>query len=71
MTIDERLEFLVQSTESLHSSVHDLTRDVQKLTADVQKLTETVSKHEKRWELVRKVIQAGLQAGLDNEGEGE
>ncbi|HEV2380975.1 MAG TPA: hypothetical protein VG206_14435 [Terriglobia bacterium] len=58
MTIDERLQFLLQSTESLHSSVHELT-------GDVQRLTEAVSKHEKRWELVRKVMQAAFEAGLD------
>lgn len=39
MTIEERLQFLLQSTESLHSTVQELTGNVQELTGNVQDLT--------------------------------
>ena len=54
MTIDERLQFLLQSTESLHSSLSELS-------ASVLELSATVQKHEQRWELLRRAIQAGLR----------
>jgi hypothetical protein len=57
MTIDERLEFLLHSTESLH--------------ATCQELHAAVEKHEQRWELLRRVLWAALQAGLRGEDEGE
>jgi chromosome segregation ATPase len=40
MTVDERLQFLLQSTESLHSSVHELTDKVEALTGKVDALTD-------------------------------
>jgi hypothetical protein len=54
MTIDERLQFLLRSTESLHSSVSELS-------ANVLELSTTVQKHEQRWELLRKAVQAALR----------
>jgi predicted DNA-binding ArsR family transcriptional regulator len=39
MTIDERLEFLFKSTESLHSSVQELHAVVQEHTQQVQEHT--------------------------------
>ncbi len=36
MTIDERLEFLLQSTESLHATVHELSGTVHELSKSVQ-----------------------------------
>jgi uncharacterized protein YoxC len=43
MTIDERLQFLLQSTESLHSTVHELTADVSELRASVADLRNGVA----------------------------
>jgi chemotaxis regulatin CheY-phosphate phosphatase CheZ len=54
MTIDERLEFLVQSTESLHENV--------------AKLVETSERHERELERFRRAMRAALVAWLD-EGE--
>lgn len=42
MTIDERLQFLLQSTESLHSNVQDLTATVVELRRSVADLTRVV-----------------------------
>ncbi len=43
MTIDERLQFLLQSTESQHSNVQDLTANLQDLTATVAELRRSVT----------------------------
>ena len=43
MTVDERLEFLLQSTESLHATVQQLTGNVQALTGNVQALVSAVT----------------------------
>ena len=42
MTTDERLQFLLQSTESLHSSLQDLTASVAELRGSVADLTRVV-----------------------------
>ncbi len=38
MTIDERLQFLLQSTESLHSTVQELTGNMHELTGNMHEL---------------------------------
>ncbi|MBV9157085.1 MAG: hypothetical protein JO097_12550 [Acidobacteriaceae bacterium] len=43
MTTDERLQFLLQSTESLHSSVQDLTGKVHDLTVGLAELRGSVA----------------------------
>lgn len=40
MTIDERLQFLLQSTESLHASMQELHATVVKHTEQIDKHTE-------------------------------
>jgi hypothetical protein len=62
MTIDERLEFLLQSTESLHASC-------QQLHARATQFQEIVETHERRWELLRRVLKAALEEGLRDDGE--
>ncbi len=42
MTIDERLEFLVQSTESLHATVHEMSGQLQEIAGQVQEVTGQV-----------------------------
>jgi hypothetical protein len=44
MTIDQRLEFLVQSTESLHSSINVRWTVVQRNSEDINKLTIKMDK---------------------------
>ena len=45
MTIDERLEFLLQSTESLHATAAEQTRQIQEHTRQVQEHTRQVQEH--------------------------
>ena len=40
MTIDERIAFLVQSTESLHATAQELTSQAQEHTKQVQEHTK-------------------------------
>jgi prefoldin subunit 5 len=42
MTIDERLEFLVQSTESLHSTTLEHSAQIAKLTTRFEQVAETM-----------------------------
>lgn len=48
MNIDERLAFLLQSTESLHESVQQNTANIEALTARIDQLTGTVETDAKR-----------------------
>jgi hypothetical protein len=43
MTVDERLQFLLQSTESLHSSTQDLSATVHLLSSKVGALTDSIA----------------------------
>jgi hypothetical protein len=61
MTIDERLQFLVQSTESLHASCQQLHAAVEQLRATVSGQAEIQAQHEKRWEIMRQVMLAALR----------
>lgn len=42
MTIDQRIEFLLQSTESLHANMQELHGTVADLRSSVDKLYQTV-----------------------------
>ena len=55
MTIDERLQFLLQSTESLHASVQELhgivqehTKQLQVDAENIRRLANIASSHEQR-----------------------
>jgi hypothetical protein len=54
MTIDERLEFLVKSTESLHASISELHA--------------TVQEHERRWAQLMRSLRAALEAWIADNG---
>jgi prefoldin subunit 5 len=43
MNIDERLEFLLQSTESLHSTTLEHSAQIAKLTTRFEQVAETMS----------------------------
>lgn len=72
MTIDERLQFLLQSTESLHSNVQDLTASVADLRGSVAELRGSVADLtrvvEMNAENIRRLanIAAAHQERLDN-----
>jgi hypothetical protein len=60
--IDERLQFLLQSTESLHDSVG-------KLVERVDKLAETSERHERELQRFHRAMRAALEAWLSENGE--
>jgi hypothetical protein len=67
MTIDERLQFLVQSTESLHSSC-------QKLHAMMRQQAEENRARDGEHQKLRKAIVQGIAAylaALDSNGNGD
>ena len=61
MTVDERLEFLLKSTESLHDNVA-------RVTERVDRLAETSERHEREIEGFRRAMRAALTAWLDENG---
>ena len=63
MTIDERLQFLLQSTESLHENVAKLVERTDKLAA-------TSERHEREIQRFRRAMRAALEAWLDEDGDG-
>lgn len=68
MTIDERLQFLVQSTESLHDAVGKLVERVDRLAETSERHAETSERHEREIERFRRAMRVALVAWLD-EGE--
>ena len=40
MTVDQRLEFLLQSTESLHATVQQMTGQIQQVSVQIQEHTK-------------------------------
>jgi methyl-accepting chemotaxis protein len=52
MTIDERLEFLLKSTESLHVSVHELYETAQKHTEQIEAHTAQLQEQTKQMAIV-------------------
>jgi hypothetical protein len=64
MTIDERIQFLVQSTESLHATAHELVDGLRK-QAEIQ------AKHDERWEALRRALRGALKGFLEDEEGGE
>jgi ABC-type transporter Mla subunit MlaD len=51
MTLDERIQFLVQSTESLHATVHEMSGQLQEQTKQLQEHTKQLREHTKQLEL--------------------
>jgi len=63
MTIDERIEFLVRSQESLGKNIEKLYESVSQQAAATQK-------HEEEIQRFRRAMRAALEAWLDNGQEG-
>lgn len=51
MTLDERIAFLVQSTESLHATAQERTAQVQAQSSQLEQLTTQVKEHTKQLEI--------------------
>jgi hypothetical protein len=71
MTVDERLQFLLESTESLHSSCQELHATAQAMQESMQVVQESMKKHDQRWEKFRRVVRAALEAGFADDGEND
>jgi ferritin-like metal-binding protein YciE len=66
MTIDERLQFLVQSTESLHAS---LEKHIEETNAQIGALTRRAEAHEREQQRFRRAMRAALEAWLSDNGD--
>ena len=66
-SIDERLEFLLQSTESLHASTQQLHAIAATHDHQISSLIELAERNERRWYRVMRAIRDALSAGLDGE----
>jgi hypothetical protein len=53
----------------LSQTVEQLTLDIGALAQKVNALADITARHERRWERVRRVMQAALQAGLGDDGD--
>lgn len=78
MTIDERIAFLVQSTESLHTNRSELTGRMQEQTRQMWEQTKQLQEHTRQLEIdadnIRRLanIAASHQQRLDDfEGRGQ
>jgi chromosome segregation ATPase len=65
MTTEERLQFLLQSTESLHSTVQELTGAVADLRGTVADLTRAVGMNSENIRLLANIA-AAHQTRLDD-----
>jgi hypothetical protein len=63
-TIDERLQFLLQSTESLHASC-------QELHASITRQSEALAAQDKRWNRLNRAIHAAVLAYFEDEKNGD
>lgn len=67
MTLDERLHFLVQSTESLHQTAFENTRQIAEHTHQIAELARVARENEKRWARLGRALGAALEAWEDDE----
>ncbi|HEY1265342.1 MAG TPA: hypothetical protein VGF06_17560 [Terriglobales bacterium] len=61
MTIEQRIEFLVKSQESLG-------KNIEKLYETVSQQSQTIQQHEDELQRFRRAMRAALEAWLDNNG---
>jgi len=70
LTIDERLEFLVQSTESLHASLQELHAMMAEQAEQTRAAAEQAKQVDARERRLRNAMLQGIQSflqGLDDE----
>lgn len=71
MTIDERLQFLLQSTESLHANVQELHATVAEQSRQMEAQNTRQQAQEAREAALRHAMLKGIQAFLEGLNEGK
>ena len=71
MNIDERLEFLVKSQESLGRNIKELHERMNEQGERINALATMVDKHERQMERFRRALRAGLAEWLEGENGNE
>lgn len=66
MTVDERLEFLLTSTESLHATCRELHATVE---AQAKQLREVDERERQYWQRFTRSMRAALDAWLGENGD--
>lgn len=64
MTIDERLEKLVERHEALTETVEHMARQGEEQNARIAALQQVTTTHEREWERFRRTMRAALEAWL-------
>ena len=70
-SIDERLEFLLKSTESLHSNLADLTENLANLTEKMDRLVEENKIRDRKFNNLRNAMLKGIATFFQELGEDE
>ena len=68
MTVDERLEFLLTSSESLHASCQELHATMEEQGRRLRELDERERRH---WQRIRSSLRAALEAWLEEDGDSD
>ncbi|MBV8898320.1 MAG: hypothetical protein JO051_17520 [Acidobacteriaceae bacterium] len=71
MTIDERLDFLLKSTQSLHAAVEQNTEHITQNTEHIGQLIARADEHEREMQRFRRAMRAALTAWLGDEPNGQ
>jgi hypothetical protein len=66
MTVDERLQFLLTSTESLHASCQELHAAAEAQARQLRELDERERQH---WGRLTPSLRAALEAWLEDDGD--
>ena len=70
-SLDERLEFLLHSSESLHSNLQELHAVASEHDRQIEALVKLTEQNERRWQRVMRVLRDALDAGLKDNEEGD
>ena len=68
MTVDERLQFLLTSTESLHASCQELHATVEEQGRQLREFDERERRH---WRRITGSLRAALEAWLEEGGDSD
>ena len=70
-SLDERLEFLLHSSESMHSNLQELHAIAAEHDRQIEALLKLTEQTERRWQRVMRVLRDALDAGLKDNEEGD
>jgi hypothetical protein len=70
-SLDERLEFLPHSSESLLPIFKTYTPSLRNNDGQIEALVKLTEQNERRWQRVMRVLRDALDAGLKNTGESD